>query len=142
MSDASRESRPAYLQAAESLRADIRAGRLQPGERLPSVRDLAERFGIAPVTLRNALLQLRQQGWIYPQSTRGYFVREVLPADDAVAEPASDDYLAVRDLLGRIQDSVDVLSRRVDDLESAVQAAAPPAASRRRSPARKDRPAR
>jgi GntR family transcriptional regulator len=142
VSDASKESRPAYLQAADSLRDDIRAGRLQPGERLPSVRDLAERFGIAPVTLRNALLHLREQGWIYPQSTRGYFVREVLPADDVPGEPASEDYLAMRDLLGRIQASVDTLSRRVDDLESAVQAAAPPAPPRRRSPARKDRPAR
>ena len=142
MPNASQESRPAYLRAAESLRDDIRQGRLKPGERLPSVRDLAERFGVAPVTLRNALLQLRQQGWIYPQSTRGYFVREVLPADDAATEPASEDYLAMRELLGRIQGSVDTLSRRVDDLEAQVQAATNATTPRRRSPARKDRPAR
>ena len=132
MPGASEDSRPAYVQAAESLRDDIRRGRLQPGDRLPSVRDLAERFNLAPVTMRNALLHLREQGWIYPQSTRGYFVREVLPADDAAPEPASADYLAVRELLGRIQDSVDALSRRVDDLETEVRSPKAPESARKR----------
>ena len=131
MPGASEDSRPAYVQAAESLRDDIRRGRLQPGDRLPSVRDLAERFNLAPVTMRNALLHLREQGWIYPQSTRGYFVREVLPAD-AAPEPASADYLAMRELLGRIQDSVDALSRRVDDLETEVRSPKAPESARKR----------
>lgn len=61
-------------QVAQALRADIAEGRLRPDEQVPSIRALAERFGFAPGTIRNALASLANEGLIRPNSTRGYFV--------------------------------------------------------------------
>ena len=114
------ESRPAYLQVADALRAQIAAGRLQPGQRLPSVRDLSEDYGLAPVTTRNALRVLRDEGLIIPRSTRGYFVREDLPSANELREQPSHEYLALRQHLDLIQDNVDELTRRLSHLEEVV----------------------
>ncbi|MEK8144127.1 GntR family transcriptional regulator [Streptomyces sp. M10(2022)] len=43
----------------------MRAGRLKPGEQLPSHRELQERFDIANMTARSALRVLRDEGLIY-----------------------------------------------------------------------------
>ena len=68
------------MQVADALREEIKQGGIAPGERLPSVRDLADRFDIAAVTVQSALRVLRDEGYIASRSTRGYFVRDELPA--------------------------------------------------------------
>ena len=49
---------------AAALRARIHMGELQPGERFPSERDLAERFGVSRVTLREAIRILQEEGYV------------------------------------------------------------------------------
>ena len=114
------DSRPAYVQVADELRGDIQRGRFNLGERLPSVRDLSVRFEISPVTTRHALTVLRDEGWIFAQSTRGYFVRETPTEDPPAGQSPSQEYLAIRTLLGAVQDTVDSLSQRVGELEALV----------------------
>lgn len=58
-----------YEQIARQLREDIRSGRFQVGEPIPSERALADRFDVAPGTMRHALNQLVDEGTL--SSKRG-----------------------------------------------------------------------
>ncbi|MFI0906694.1 GntR family transcriptional regulator [Streptomyces sioyaensis] len=65
----------AYERIADTLRQSIRAGRLRPGDRLPSEAKLAEEFKRSVPTVRDALRVLRDEGLIEKQHGRGNFVR-------------------------------------------------------------------
>ena len=60
------------------IRAEVSSGRLKPGTRLPSERELAERFGVSRNTLREALRSLEHGGLLELRkgATGGAFVRE------------------------------------------------------------------
>lgn len=66
---------PLHQQIAESLRRRIAAGDLAPGERLPPVRETAERWGCAPGTAGRAYGQLAQEGLIEGYAGGGTRVR-------------------------------------------------------------------
>ena len=72
---------PLYVQVADCLAADIQAGRLAVGERLPSERKLCERFGVSRVTVRQALGRLVSAGLVAPSPGRGWFVQTALLAE-------------------------------------------------------------
>lgn len=64
---------------ADRLRREIVAGRLAPGTRLPTWSVLQQRFGIARPTLMKAMAELKRDGLILADSTRGSFVAERPP---------------------------------------------------------------
>jgi GntR family transcriptional regulator len=66
---------PLYHQIKTSLLAEIEAGRLVPGDRLPTEDRLSERFGVSRITVRQALRDLAEGGYISRQQGRGTFVR-------------------------------------------------------------------
>ncbi|MCO2525526.1 GntR family transcriptional regulator, partial [Pseudomonas aeruginosa] len=61
-----------YLRIRDQLAADIAQGVLQV--KLPSERELAERFLCTRITLREALQQLETEGLVYRENRRGWFV--------------------------------------------------------------------
>jgi DNA-binding transcriptional MocR family regulator len=65
-----------YKQLVDELAAEIRAGRLQPGTRLPTHRRLAERHGLALVTASRVYAELEAMGLVSGEVGRGTFVRE------------------------------------------------------------------
>lgn len=69
-------SRPIYLQIIERVQMDIITGRYQPGDKLPSVRDLAQEVAVNPNTMQKALSELERSGLIYSQRTSGRFITE------------------------------------------------------------------
>lgn len=69
-----RDSRPIYTQIADSFRAQIRAGVLAEGDKLPSVRELASELTINPNTIQRAYRELETEGWIASVSGKGSFV--------------------------------------------------------------------
>ena len=69
-------SRPIYLQLIERVQMDIITGRYQPGDKLPSVRDLAQEAAVNPNTMQKALSELERSGLIYSQRTSGRFITE------------------------------------------------------------------
>lgn len=70
------DPRPPYIQVANVLRAAILTRRLEPGERLPSQTDLASRYGVARMTIQQALRLLREEKLIVSRQGSGVFVRE------------------------------------------------------------------
>lgn len=67
---------PLYLQLKESLRTDILTRRLQPHQQLPSERELCDHFRVSRMTVRQALLDLQRDGFIYSRAGKGTFVSE------------------------------------------------------------------
>lgn len=63
------------MDIAEALRADIAARRLVEGDRLPTVRELAQRYGVPTGTVARALDLLRAQGVIVSRHGKGLYVR-------------------------------------------------------------------
>jgi GntR family transcriptional regulator len=70
------DPRPAYQQVADQLRASIYARELQPGDKMPSERELVERYGLAHGTVRQAINVLRTEGLVVSVQGRGSFVRK------------------------------------------------------------------
>ncbi len=68
--------RPIYAQIVEQITRDIVSGGLIPGERLPSVRDMAREAGVNPNTMQRALAELEREGLVYSQRTSGRFITE------------------------------------------------------------------
>jgi DNA-binding transcriptional regulator YhcF (GntR family) len=70
------DPRPPYQQVANALRAAILTRKLAPGEKLPSGNELARRYGVARMTVQQALRILRDEGLIVSRQGSGVFVRE------------------------------------------------------------------
>lgn len=67
-------SRPVYQQIIDQIKRDIALGRLNPEEKLPTVRELAARLAINPNTIAKAYRQLEQEGIINTKPGAGAFV--------------------------------------------------------------------
>jgi molybdate-binding protein/DNA-binding transcriptional regulator YhcF (GntR family) len=74
-----------YRQIADALQADILAGRLRPGQRLPSVRELGRQWGCTPGTVQNAFRLLQESGLIESHKGRGSHVTSLPPSARALA---------------------------------------------------------
>ncbi len=71
-----RDSRPIYEQVKEGFRQLILSGALPPGERMPSVRELAASLAINPNTIQRAYRELETEGYICSMPGKGSFVQE------------------------------------------------------------------
>ena len=65
---------PIYIQLVEQLKIHIISGKIESGERLPSVRDLALQTKVNPNTMQKALVELEDLKLIYTERTNGKFV--------------------------------------------------------------------
>lgn len=70
------DRRPLYEQVVEKFRHLILNGGLEPGEKMPSVRQLAMDLSINPNTIQRAYMQLEQEGLIYPVKGKGNFIAD------------------------------------------------------------------
>ena len=69
-----RDARPIYVQIIDGFKEQITAGILRPGDKLPSVRELASGLAINPNTIQRAYRQLEMEGWIATVPGKGCFV--------------------------------------------------------------------
>lgn len=102
--------RPIYLQLMDNIKFRIISGIYSPGERLPSVRDLASEAAVNPNTMQKALSELENSGLIYSNRTSGRFVTEdadmILSAKKALAKEYCDDFLDKLRYLGLSDDEI------------------------------------
>ena len=73
---------PIYRQIMRQVIEAIAGGRLSPGEKLPSHRDLSEQIVVAPLTVKKAYDELELLGYIQTHRGRGTFVSDTLPIVD------------------------------------------------------------
>jgi len=80
--------RSRYKSLVDAFAADIRSGRLPPGTRLPTHRQLAATEGLALVTATRVYSELEAMGLVSGETGRGTFVRETsLPAGQGIDQP-------------------------------------------------------
>lgn len=73
----SRSPTPLWGQISTRIRVAVASGELQPGEPLPSVRELARRLRVNPATVAKAYKDLVNAGFAESRHGAGTFVREV-----------------------------------------------------------------
>lgn len=101
--------RPIYAQLMEQIKRRIISGVYPPGEKMPSVRDLAAEASVNPNTMQRAFAQLEQEGLLYTQRTSGRYVTEdegrILQMKEDLARELTESYFAAMEQLGysRIQ---------------------------------------
>ncbi len=71
---------------AETLREQIRSGRLKPEDALPTQAALMREFGVSSLTVQKAMALLKQDGWAVSRPGKGAFVAH----HDHVADDADD----------------------------------------------------
>lgn len=68
--------RPIFIQIIEKIQTDIVSGLYAPGDKLPSVRELAQEASVNPNTMQKALSELERTGLVYSQRTSGRYITE------------------------------------------------------------------
>ncbi|MFE1036775.1 GntR family transcriptional regulator [Streptomyces sp. NPDC058807] len=104
----SNEAVQPYQRIVQDVRDKIRSGRWTAGTKLPSTRELADEYGVAPGTVQRALTELRTAGLVYSHQGRGSFVTET-------ASDTTED--ATARALKRLEEQVADLSARLEKIE-------------------------
>ena len=78
------KERPIYIQLVEQIKLQILSGHYRPGERFPSVRELATEAAVNPNTMQKALAALEQEGLLIGSRTNGRTVTSDELADGIV----------------------------------------------------------
>lgn len=68
------DDRPIYIQIEEFIKRDIVSGRLNGGDKLPSIREMSDKFKVNPNTIQRAYAELEREGLTYTQRGMGTFV--------------------------------------------------------------------
>ncbi len=68
--------RPIFIQIIEKIQMDIISGQYAPGDKLPSVRELAMQASVNPNTMQKALSELERTGLVYAKRTSGRYITE------------------------------------------------------------------
>lgn len=68
--------RPIFAQIMDIISQNIISGRYAPGEKLPSVRDLAAQAAVNPNTMQKALAELEKTGLVFAKRTSGRYITE------------------------------------------------------------------
>ena len=96
-----RSDLPIYSQLVEQIKLGIVSGKLLPGERLMSVRDMATEAGVNPNTMQRALQELERDGMVYSQRTAGRFVTENMQVIEREKKKLAEEQ--IRSFLGAMK---------------------------------------
>ncbi len=109
-----RSRQPIYLQLAAEFKRNIEQGIWAPGDQMPSLEELMERYQVARMTIRNAIGILEAEGYIRRGRGIGTFVQAKIPSVAELQIPSNwEETVALSDLLGTetIFDGEDAVAR-------------------------------
>lgn len=85
--------RPIYTQILEHIELSIISGNYKPGDKLPSVRELAGDASVNPNTMQRALAELERRMLVHSERTTGRFITEDMELISQVKERTADNYI-------------------------------------------------
>ena len=105
-----RNDAPIYTQLIEQIKVGIVTNIFPPGEKLPSVRDLAADAGVNPNTMQRALAELERQGLVHSQRTSRRMVTDdnerIFSAKRDLAQSHIHQFLSAMNELGFTKDEI------------------------------------
>ena len=109
--------RPIFQQIMDKIQTDILSGKYAPGDKLPSVRELAMMAAVNPNTMQKALAELERIGLVYTQRTSGRFITEdagmIERLKERKAKELIDGFLEGMQRIGYSrQDAADALTKK------------------------------
>jgi DNA-binding transcriptional MocR family regulator len=103
MPRALRDDAPLYLALADSIAEDVAAGRLRPGTRLPTHRELARTLGVDLTTVTRGYAEARKRGLLIGRVGRGTFVRGAVGAQSVPVRDGDVFYDLSRNIPPRLE---------------------------------------
>ncbi|MBQ8305808.1 MAG: GntR family transcriptional regulator [Blautia sp.] len=115
---------PIYLQVIRVIERDIVTGRLAPGDKLPSARDLALVHGINPNTAARVYRELEQSGVCFTRRGLGTFVTEDEGRIRALHEEMADDIVSrfvseIMEIGMTREETISLLEKRIESCSKA-----------------------
>lgn len=86
---------PIYIQIMDEIKLRIAQGKLNEGDKVPSVRELALKAGVNPNTMQKALAELEREGVLYSNRTAGRFVAPKGDGDRNMRDTIAEKYILV-----------------------------------------------
>lgn len=83
-------SKPIFVQIYEDYKKFIILGIYKPGDKLPSVREVAEEKGINPHTVNRAFMMLESEGYVETIFKKGSFVKETVEETEIIKQIKKD----------------------------------------------------
>lgn len=121
------ESLPIYMQIMDHIRAAIISGELKAGEKIASVREMAEAFGVNPNTMQRALSELEREGLLVSERTAGRFVTKDTEVIETVRGKAAEqivrEFLQKMRNMGFTREQVEAFFRQAEVEEDGADAA-------------------
>ena len=114
--------RPVYIQLVEQIQGGIISGYFQPGDKLPSVRDLAKDAEVNPNTMQRALVELERTGLVYTNRTSGRYITSeikiVKKLKGQSARSVVEDFLGKMKQLGFEEEEIlDILKETIKEMK-------------------------
>ena len=95
---------PIYLQIMAQMKISIASGALSAGEKLSSVRELAQAFEVNPNTMQKALAELERENLFFTERTSGRFVTTdegvIMNLRDTLAEQEIKRFMSYMEQIG------------------------------------------
>ncbi len=88
-----KNDRPIYAQILEHMELDILSGKYSPGEKVPSVRELAADAAVNPNTMQRAMVELERRELVYTERTNGRFITENMDMLQDVKKRIAEEYI-------------------------------------------------
>ena len=112
------DATPLYAQLERSLRASIATGRLQPGDQLPTVRQLAVELRVNANTVARVYAELERAGVIETRRGVGSFIS----ATPTEARPPREHERRLRAFVTRVLADADAAGFTIDEISAALRA--------------------
>lgn len=111
------DRRKQYVRIADEIRRDIASARYAVGDPLPSVAELAARFGVAKMTISNAIAALRDEGLIQTRQGSPSIVIATPGETGDEAEERSEEFEIISAQLEQLRAIVRKIGARLDEVE-------------------------